>query len=547
MASKSAEVLTMAQAQRRAEGGGSSVDAEDLVATELDLTPKKCRNLQENEARYQLFANLYWGRVVNPPDGTRHPHDGTEIDTYLLRHEQEDAASWETRKKAAFVLPYSRDIIRVQVATLFRQDVVREVVERELGKEHLADVDRRGHEAKYFTKQAFILAEIFGWVGGMTDTPEYGKPGPRTLLDEQRAGLRPYSWLVQPLDLWDWARAQVTKAFTKALIHSATDEWTWWFPDVVVTVDREGKRTKPARRHGLEEVPLEILTCDTVESSDPLMPFGLSAQADIDRLALHLYQLCSQLEAHDREVLFTFLHLQADPPKGKAQAADLHVGNSHYIWVNGPVGYVTPPESVPKELRAQIAWGHQEMRRAAGVSTRSEESQEAHSGVAIIWEAADKHALIHDRGQNLEAWESALWRRHARYLGGRLEGDCVRYPRDYVMHSVDQELGQIERIVKVFGSWSQVPAGVMPYLERKFRRLIIRDMGHLPEAKDLLKAVQFAKEPDDALRERLGPPAGVDPRQAGAAGPGVVREARGEDGDRGEAGVQEDAEPGQPG
>jgi len=193
--------------------------------------------------------------------------------------------------------------------------------------------------------------------------------------------------------------------------------------------------------------------------------------------------------------MFSFLHLGSEPPKGKAQAADLHVGNNHYLWCDGSVSWVEPPSSVPQEARSQILWAHQQMRQAAGVATRSEDSQEAHSGVAIIWESSDKHAMIHERGLNLETFESSLWRLHGHILGVDVPLDCVRYPRDFVVHSVDEELAQLERVVGLFGGYSSVPEEMKPYLRRKLSRLVIRDMGHLPEVDALLEAIAKAGEP----------------------------------------------------
>lgn len=519
---------------------------------ERSLKPQKCANLLANEPKYQLYSNLYFGRVCQPPAGTRHPHTGEEITTYLVPHEAEDRALFSERQANAFVLPYPRDVIRVITATLFRQEPSREALFPAFREEYLADVDLRGHSAGYFAKQIFLLAEIFGWAGSLTSTPPATRQV-QTRLDEERAGVRPYSWIVQPLDLWSWRRDPVTEFFLEACVRSGPAEWTWWWPDRTVVVDAEGHRKPGGGHHTLGEVPLDILTCDAVESREPLDPFGLSALADIDRIALHLYQLCSQLEAHEREVLFAFLHLRKDAPKNaKAQAPDVHLGNRHYLWLDGDVRWVDAPSGIPVETRNQISWCLQEMRRAAGVATRTEESQEAHSGVAIIWEAADKHALIHERGLNLEDWECSLWRRHARYSGRAIPPRPVRYPQEYIVQSVDHELAQLERMVQVVGGWAAVPEGLRPYFMRKWRRIVLRDMGHLPKAEvdDLLEAVRRMEDPADGIRAATGGarlPARGDARPGGGSDPGLVPTLRGSDGNVDPDRLSAEANPGQSG
>jgi len=506
----------------RAPGSANAADVNAAMqvhqpsgVVDFDWRPREHQVLRDYKGWYQAFGNLYAGgrRVHNPPPGTVHPITGEQIASYLERHEKETEDEWQLRRKTAFTLPYPREIVRIYTSTLFRQEVDRSAVTDVLPYSLFEDVDLQAHSAREFLRRAFSLAQVYGWVGVLTDMPPADAVQARTALEQQALGVRPYSRIVLPLRLLYWEREPVTSEFTVALIWEDVDRYRWWFADRWVDVDHRGQRLAEGA-HTFGRIPLDILVCESPDDDEDA-PFGVSALADVAPIALHVYQMCSLLEDHERRALFAFLHIERAPPTNReggggsqaAKAPELHVGSSHYLWVPGAVKWVEPPASVAREAREQILWAVDEMRRVAGVSTRSEESVEAHSGAALAWEYSSRHNAVYERAQHLEDFESRLWRTYGRMLGVDVPLDAVRYPREYAVQPVEAELSEVERLVRLFGGWASTPAAVRPLIALKMRRVAIRDVGHLPDIDTVLESMAALLPTDDDLESLAVDPA----------------------------------------
>jgi len=385
--------------------------------------PVRCSNLRHNLGWYQLYYNLVAGgsRIFTPPSGTIHPVSGQAITTYLEQCEAEPYEEFLERLRNSFYLPYPAEIITIYTSTLFRQEVFRDPVSRLFGGEIMSDLDLRGHSVREFLRRAFNLAQIYGWVGVLTDYPRTAEPY-ASAYHEERAGLRPYSTIVLPTRLWAWERDSITGAFLYAEIWNGLEgeeaRWRRWTSTDWTEVSANGD-VVDGGSHTLGRVPLDILICQGGEQESPDDPFGQSTLGGVSNIGLHCYQMCSLLEAHERRALFAFLHIKEDSQQykeTKPSAGDLTLGSSHWLWSPGDVSWIEPPRSVPEEARAQISWAIQEMRRATGVATRSEESLEAHSGVALSWEYSGRHNAVYERAQNLEDFESRLWRTYGDIL-----------------------------------------------------------------------------------------------------------------------------------
>jgi len=470
-----------------------------------ELKPREHPIYQAYRGWYQLYGNLYAGgrRVHRPPPGTVHPISGEQIDSYLERHEKETDEEYAKRRRTAFTLPYPKDIVRIFTSTMFRQEVDRSPIRETIGEDILADVDLLGHSVREYLRRGFALAHVYGWVANITDEPRLGTTDrPPTALEARESGHRPYSRIVTPLQYPYWEQDTLTGEFLVSLIREAPNRWRWWTPAGWIDVDRAGA-VLDAGEHDFGRVPIDLLVCEAPDDEVD-QPFGISALSDVALIALHIYQMCSLLEDHERRALFAFLHIERPPPverKGgeQAKAPDLHVGGSHYIWVPGPVSWVEPPDSVPKEAREQILWAIEEMRQASGVGIGSERSLEQRSAVALQWEYSSRHNAVYERAQNLEDFESRLWQTYGERLGIAVPMDAVRYPRDYAVRSIEQELADLTAIFALFGGWASVPEEMMPMVQVKLRRIAVEDVGHLPEIQAILDGIAALEAPDEPV------------------------------------------------
>ena len=467
------------------------------------LRPREHEIYRAYRGWYQLFANLYAGgrRIHRPPPGTIHPISGEVIESYLERHEKETLEEYDRRRRTAFTLPYCRDIVRIFTSTMFRQEVDRTPIREALPEQAiLDDLDLQGHSAREYLRRAFGLAHVYGWCGHLTDLPYTEDPEVVTILEQRRSGLRPYTRPVIPLRLPYWERDPLTGEFLLLLIWETAEVWTWWTPSAWIRVDRDGA-VIDAQMHDFGRIPFDILVCEAPDDESD-QPFGLSALSDVALIALHIYQMCSLLEDHERRALFAFLHIPRQAPRGggvdaDAKAPDLHVGGSHYLWIPDTPSWVEPPASVPEEARAQILWAIEEMRQASGIGVGSERSLEQRSAVALQWEYSSRHNAVYERAQNLEDFESRLWQTYGQILGVDVPADAVRYPRDYAVRSIEQEIGDVERLVALFGGWAAVPDAIRPYLAVKLRRVAAEDVSHLPEWQEIAAAIESITEDRD--------------------------------------------------
>lgn len=482
--------------------------------------------LEQNRGMYDLYGNLYKGGLwlIKPPAGAIHPITREPIVSYLEQHEEESDGDYNIRLRNSFSLPYCKEIVSVFSSTVFRQDVTRDALSDYFPRDYIADIDLRGHSAREFLRRAFTLAEVYGWVGCLTDYPRQSGAW-LSRYHQQQAQERPYSRIILPSRLWDWQVDPGTGNFVEALIWNGVDgegcRFREWFPGEWQDLDGQGTRIDGGP-NGLGRVPLDILTCGSVEPEDGFEPFGWSALSDVAGVCLHMYQIISELEAHERLTLFAFLHLKADADdyKGDSRPAapDIHLGSRHYLWNPGDVSWVEPPASLPKEAREQISWCIQEMRRATGVATRSEESLEAHSGVALAWEYSSRHNQVYERAQNLEDFESRLWRTHGDWLGIDVPLDAIRYPREYAVQPIESELSELKSLSEIATAWPETSSALLPLVRQKLRRIAIRDVGHLPEIDNVLDAIGAIEPEESSLASATGLPGG-NPPAAGEAPP----------------------------
>ena len=460
---------------------------QDIFDFSKPRPPKENEVLRANKGWYQLFNNLYrGGRSFFTPAGAIHPISGEPISSYLVPHEKERSEEYFDRVKNSFTLPYAKEIITIFTSTIFRQEVVRDQVEKVLTKDIVSNVDLKGHSAREFLRNAFSNAQIFGWIGVLTDYPRRSNAY-LSSYHESLDGNRPYSYFISPLDLWDWVKDPGTGDFLYAEICYG-EYWRRWYQNQWMDVDKDGKLLDGGE-HSFGRVPLDILVCDEIKGNDPLAPFGQSVLSDTSLMLLNLYQMCSLLESQERRALFAFLHISADPTKYKEGGVpDLQLGNSHYLWNEGAVDWVEPPASVPQEAREQIIFLVSQIRHVSGVSTRAEDSIEAHSGAALEYEYSSRHNAVYERAQNLEDFESRLWSTYGQWMELDIPRDSIRYPNEYVIAPAEQELSEIERLGKIADTFG-IQKEIIPYIRKKLRRVAIRDIGHLPDSEEVLDSI----------------------------------------------------------
>lgn len=489
--------------------------------------PRMNDSLRANLGSYQLKRNLYDSTVITCPAGTVHPDTGVGIPTYLIPHAKERLPDFEQRRTTSFTLPFTREIVETYVSAMFHQEVNRDKVVDHFGDDIaralMGNIDGQKHSIRWWLKHRISTnTQIFGWCAVVVDMPPKPADEPDTAF-HQRA--LPYARVVPPLRLWDWSIDSLTGDFYYALIQESDDRWRAWSPDHSALIDHAGD-VLSVDEHDFGIVPVFLCLNEPSGCDDGMSrPFGISTLEGVDRIALHVYQLCSHLSENELKTLFTFLHEQKDPA-GKRQSKstsppEVELGESYMFRSEASVSWVVPPSDIPKTFIGQLDFYTRAMFRGAGIWTGTEMLHEQHSGEALAWMFSDKILRVGNKGEELETSENRLWSMMS-YILGVTERDDVLHlvtrPRDYSVTPVNEELGELERISVIAKAVKDIFAENAAVLIRsllrwamvKTKRVIVRDIGHMEESRpivadlsDALQDMEDAPTPAPAQEEEI--------------------------------------------
>jgi hypothetical protein len=458
--------------------------------------PKRCENLRRNLPQYQLYQNVFRGGryLRSPPTGTLDPFDANPDralpnGTYLKPFPNESSRGFTDRLSRAANRNYAQEVVRVYVATLFAQGhaIDREAIVDALGEEIADDIDLRGSTIAAFLRRAFRDALVYGWVGCMTDLPSVESGSILSAYDERERGMRPFSRLISPANVWDWERDPETGEWTSLLIdegvlsrYGGRRVWSRWTTTTWEVVTEDGVSVDGGE-HGYEFIPFDVLLCDEGGGDDDEPP-GHSALRDIGDLCVELYNTASELEDLSRKTNFPLMHVKEDPASiQKGSSGDLPVGADSALIIASDVAWISPDTAAVQTCQARLRDIEEQIRRTAGIATRSEESTEAHSGVALRWEYSTRLSLVKLRAEQLRDFEVRLWKTWSRISGIDIPATSVRYPSDYATMPVPADM----ELLKLLGE-IEAPMEVQ---RAQLRSVVLKQFWHLPNLPDLLKAV----------------------------------------------------------
>ncbi len=491
--------------------------------------PQRNDVARANLASYQLFANVYRGDrwVRRPPKGTLDPFrdDGAELNprTYLRPFPNETTDPFEARVRRASYENHCQDIINAYLATFFARGATidRQLVASAIGAEVFNNIDLRRSNAAAFMRRVEKETLLFGWCGVLTDYPRAGKA--RSARAEAEAGGRPYSRVVVAPNVWDWTQDPTDGSFLYLLINQGyhpafgLNVWAAWWPEAWLLIDAEGNELDGGP-HTLGAVPFDLCICDMPSEDVDDEPFGHSALRDVATLAIEHFNLSSELEDLLRKTNFPQQHWKEDPNalkagKGKNRGGRTKpAGPDHAIVTECDVKWLSPDVQAAMTTMKRMDALERAMRRTGGVSARSEESTEAHSGAALTWEYADKHDKVKLRAENLRSFEVALWLRYGEIMGRTVPAESVQYPSEYATAPLPGELSTLEALNKM-----KAPKEIQ---RAQLRSITLKAFSHRPESefKALLAAAE-AWEPDGAGEPKPTPP--TDPRLVVKAPPAL--------------------------
>lgn len=468
-------------------------------------------NLKANLKNYQLYQALLQGgdAILWPASGTLHPISGGPLDgnSYLTRLRGETrVVAFHGQTYDPFVdrvnqsahVPIAEEIISIYVDTLFRQMIDRSSVTEALGKAYMADVDLLGHNAEDFLAFVYMMGLALGWVGVLTDMPRIDPGEVPSRAHEEAMGSRPYSRVLSPTRIWQWERDSVTGDLTMALIHESVDRWRIWTEQEWVLID-EDAAVIDRGAHDFGKVPIDLFVAQEPTAEAKWPPIGVSAINSSALLQLQVDQHQSLADELQRKTNFPFLHIHMDPERIDDVPGDQTVVEpGNFLFYDADLDWKAPPDTCLKQVREHIADLESKIYKAQGVHRRSQDSVEAHSGLALDFEAAPIYATVQAWSRRLRSFENRFWQTVGGMMGVEVEPDVVSYPEDFSVRPVDLELGQAKSITDIYGGFKACPGPVKSYINLKVATAMTRDKGHLVSVREMiddLAAIEYDAEP----------------------------------------------------
>lgn len=448
-----------------------------------------------NIASYQLYTALMVAgkRMLRPPAGTLDPIDGSGLKdcSYLRRlpgegkNEEADAGGetdlFVARLRRAAHDPVASRIIWVYVDNFSRQDVDRTAARDRIGTV-LDDVDGCGTAVEDWVPFHYASGLAQGWMVGVVELPPPAAEAPPSKLHEELAGRRPYITVYKPSRIWHMERD--SRGFVVDLLcRDGVDVFRHWTPGYVETLNAKGERISERRPYDFGFVPAAVFVANDSDDEDPTAPPGESAMSATALVDLQILQHLSLLDNGQTKTGFSFLHGQMDPEENKAGGGqDLVLGDGSVWLFNGSAEYLAPPPHVAEGSRKHCEWLESLAYKMGGVHRRSQDSVEAHSGLALDWENAPIYAVVHRWARRLRAWETRLWQLCAFALGQKdLSGLAPVYPDDFSTRPVEQDLGFAKALGEVYPG--EAPGWVGVVRDALVRRAAKRLVGHLADVK----------------------------------------------------------------
>jgi len=375
---------------------------------------------------------------------------------FLTRFPLEDYEDWLGRRARSYYENYCAHVINTYTSHLLAMPIKTDGAPpyTEWAKDPMGT--GATHAMLRMRRRALTMAQEYGHCFACTD--KTAAPEGEEIVseyDERRLGIRPYTYLLSPLDVVDWQvdgkNALLWARVRQWIQADPSDPYADRSPREVFRVwtrtetwIEDGQDKLQHRTHGLGKVPLDVLYSET----DPEGGFlGLSRIRDIAFVAREIFNLSS---LQQQSLYFNTFPLGFVPDKGNRFGGKLKVGTQQLIPYDPEGGgapvFVAPPIEGARFLGERMQELMDEIRMLSGLSRgKAEQSLQARSGNAILVETQDKGARLRDLATNAEEWEHALGDTVMRWSTGKPateEHVKVVYPKHFNVSALADQLAE---------------------------------------------------------------------------------------------------------
>jgi hypothetical protein len=381
----------------------------------------------------------------------------------LFMHPKERQQDYDERLRMSYYYNFCSPIIDIYTDHLFKQPVIENFgdIESDI-EERRENIDNKGGSISELRKEVADLAQIYGHIFVITDSPVY-LGDIRSRADLLENGLLPYVTLHHPQNVINWSLDEFGSPYwvvVREVLDSNIDPFNYDKKQAGVVQYRlwtrqewilynEGFDEIGRGSHGLGIVPI---TCIFDKQSKKVRNFlGISAIADIAFIARDVYNSCSELKQILRDQTFAFLAVQGNSSEYDELAVGTSKGLLYPAERNVPQ-YVSPPtgnaEVYFKHIDRQVAKMFQLAKLEGGSVQAPDQSAVIQSGVSKAWDFNQTNSALSKKAGNLEDGETKLWQVYARWLDKEFDGS-VEYPHEFSIQSLNDDLDEAEKIFKL--------------------------------------------------------------------------------------------------
>ena len=392
--------------------------------------------------------------------------------SFLWKHDRETDEEYADRARRLYHLAIFRSVINVYVAGILKMPPRRDA-KGEAWERYDNDVDGRGTKVDTFCRRALTMALAYGRVHAITDRP----PSPFEVATKADAAAapQPYSYLVSPLDIVDWALddrgefvwlvhredAPDTRSPGSAPPKTRNQYRIWTRSETAVWRETESgvslgsafvaspdsfEQIGGTIAHGLGRIPVATLWA-TEEDRQKEMACE-SAFADTLDLDRHALNKLSELDETERSQTFALL---AVPVREGGAKAEISVGPFRAFAFDADVGtpsYVSPDGSLPDGKWSRVESQIQMSRTLEGASRgRAEYSKEERSASSIAVESEDKRSRMTWWSASVEEFDEQLHRNVGLWSGEEYDPPAA-YTKDFDFRAIS---AQVQDIVSLNG------------------------------------------------------------------------------------------------
>lgn len=414
----------------------------------IDYTGATINNGQ-NTTTWDSMFNIYVNGIKQEPRVTGN----------LFLHPKERTHDYAKRLEMSYYYNFCAPILDIYGNHLFKEPVIEDFKEIESDIDEVSeDIDRTGASIQEFRKEMAGLAQLYGHIFVVVDSPDIPEDEILSRQDQIERKAFPYLTTHYPQNVINWALDRYGMPYW-VLMREHYDankdvgtfdknkcygvQYRLWTRESWELYDHD-YNLKSTGIHALGRVPI---VCAFDKKSKKVKNFlGVSTLTDIAFIARDVYNSCSELRQILRDQTFAFLALQGDTKEYDEVSIGTGKGLLYPEGRNAPQ-YVSPPPA-----NAEVYFNHIDrqvkkifqLAKLEGGSVQQTQSAVEQSGASKAWDFNETNSALAEKAGNLEDAEMKIWKIYAAWQNKEFNG-TVQYPTEFSMSSLMDDLAELEK------------------------------------------------------------------------------------------------------